>query len=55
MRALGRLMQMVVFFTLPLAMVMELTGAITLGQMLVAMVGGVCLFLIGRIIEGYSR
>jgi len=35
-------------------MVLQLSSALSLGKMLVALVAAVCLFLIGRIVEGYS-
>ena len=38
----------------PLAILMQLTNSITLGQMLTILVASVCLFGIGRIVEGYA-
>jgi hypothetical protein len=38
----------------PLAMFLQLSEAITLGQMLTVLVASVCSFGIGRIIEGYA-
>ena len=38
----------------PLAMVLQLSESISLGQMLTILVASVCLFGIGRIVEGYS-
>ena len=54
MRSIGRLLQVVGLAVPPLAMVMQLSSALSLGKMLVALVAAVCLFLIGRIVEGYS-
>ena len=54
MRSIGRVLQIVGLAVPPLAMVMQLSNAITLGKMLVALVAAVCLFLIGRIVEGYA-
>jgi hypothetical protein len=36
-------------------MIMQLGGSISLGQMLTMLVASVCVFGIGRIVEGYSR
>ncbi len=55
MHTLGRLLQVLGLAMPPLAMVMQLTEAISLGQMLTTLVASVCLFLIGRILEGYAR
>jgi hypothetical protein len=55
MRKLGRAMQVLGLTFPPLAMVMQLSEAISLGQMLAALAASVCLFLMGRIVEGYSR
>lgn len=54
MRSIGRLLQVVGLALPPLAMVLQLSSALSLGKMLVALVAAVCLFLIGRIVEGYS-
>ncbi len=53
MRSLTRLLQHAGLAALPLGMVLELTGSIRLGQMLLVMVTGACAFWIGRILEGY--
>jgi len=37
-----------------LAILLELNHAISLGQMLMLLLAAVCLFWIGRIVEGYS-
>jgi hypothetical protein len=55
MRSLGRGLQLLGLAVPPLAMVMQLTEAITLGQMLAALVAAACLFWMGRIVEGYSQ
>ena len=39
----------------PLAIVLQLAESITLGQMLTMLVAAVCVFAIGRIVEGYAR
>ena len=61
MRAFGRLLQRIGLILPPIAIVLQLLPgdaaggtAISLGQMLVMLVAGVCCFFIGRIIEGYS-
>jgi hypothetical protein len=54
MRALGRGLQILGLAAPPLAIVLQLAEAITLGQMLTMLVAAVCTFLIGRIVEGYS-
>lgn len=55
MAGLGRLMQIVGLVLPPLSIVLQLQGAITLGQMLTMLVAAVSAFWIGRIIEGYAR
>lgn len=55
MRAIGRACQFIGLTVPPLAMVMQLTEAISLGQMLTMLVASVCVFGIGRILEGYAR
>ena len=54
MRRIGRVMQIVALALLPLAIVLQLADRISLSQMLAVLVAGVCLFWIGRIIEGYA-
>ena len=39
----------------PVAIVLQLVNSISLGQMLTMLVAAVCLFWIGRIIEGYAK
>ena len=55
MRGVARLMQLVGLTAPPLAIVLQLSETISLGQMLTILVASVCLFWIGRIMEGYSR
>ncbi len=55
MHELGRGLQVLGLVLPPLAMVMQLTEAVSLGQMLTMLVVAVCCFIIGRIVEGYSR
>ena len=55
MRGLGRGLQVLGLVLPPLAMVLQLGEAISLGQMLTMLLAAVCCFGIGRIVEGYSR
>jgi hypothetical protein len=55
MRSLGRALQLFGLAVPPLAILLQLFGSITLGQMLTMLVAAVCLFGIGRILEGYAR
>ena len=55
MRGLGRGFQVLGLVLPPLAMVMQLAEAVSLGQMLTMLLAAVCCFGIGRIVEGYSR
>ena len=55
MRFFGRSVQMLGLFVPCIAILLQLNQSISLVQMLVMLVGAVCLFLIGRIIEGYAR
>ena len=54
MRPLGRLGQLLGLGVPGLAVILELNHAVSLGQMLLMLVGAVCCFWIGRIIEGYA-
>jgi len=54
MRSIGRGLQLVGLTVPPLAIVMQLSETITLGQMLIMLVASVCVFWIGRIVEGYA-
>ena len=51
---LGRLMQRAALLVLPVGILLELTGGISLRDMLILMVAGVSAFWLGRIIEGYA-
>jgi hypothetical protein len=55
MASFGRLLQIVGLVVPPLSIVLQLQEAITLGQMLLAVVAAVSAFWIGRIVEGYAR
>jgi hypothetical protein len=55
MRSLGHNMQILGLVVLPLGMLIQLASAINTKQMLAVMLAGVCLFGIGRIVEGYAR
>jgi hypothetical protein len=55
MRMIGRWLQVLGLALPPLAIVLQLTDSVTLGQMLAMLAASVCLFLIGRIAEGYSK
>lgn len=55
MQTLGRVLQVVALAGLPLAIPLQLFHVIDLRAMLALMVGSVCLFYIGRIVEGYAR
>jgi hypothetical protein len=54
MRLIGQLGQRLGLVIPAIAIVLELNHAISLGQMLMLLVAAVCLFGIGRILEGYS-
>ncbi len=54
MRAFGRNLQRVGLLLPPGAIVLELFEQIRLGQMLALLAFSVCLFGIGRIVEGYG-
>jgi hypothetical protein len=55
MRSFGRALQVLGLAVPPLGMVLQLSDAITLGQMLTMLVAAACMFGIGRIVEGYAR
>ena len=54
MRLIGQLGQRVGLVIPAVAIMLALNHSISLGQMLTLLVGAVCLFWIGRIVEGYS-
>ncbi|MEX2093768.1 MAG: hypothetical protein WD971_13875 [Pirellulales bacterium] len=51
---LGRLLQIVALVILPLAMVSQLSGSISLGQMLQFMFVAVGIFMMGYLLQRYS-
>lgn len=53
MRTLGRSLEVLGLVLPPLAVIFQLAERISLGQMLIMLVSAVCLFGIGRIVEGY--
>jgi hypothetical protein len=55
MRSFGRVLQIVGLTVPPLSVIMQLSDTINLKQMLTMLVASVCLFLIGRLLEGYAR
>jgi F0F1-type ATP synthase membrane subunit a len=55
MASFGRLLQIVGLILPPLSILLQLQGAITLGQMLLMLVAAVSGFWVGRILEGYAR
>ena len=59
MVTVGRWMQMIGLFVLPLSMLMEMTNMLGrsfgLSQMVIMLVFGVCIFGLGRLLEGYAR
>ncbi len=55
MHSLGRLLQWLGLAIPPLSIMLQLAEAISLGQMLTMLVAAVCLFWIGRIVDGYAR
>ena len=54
MRALGRLLQFAALVILPLAMMAQLSGSISLGMMLRFLFAGVVIFTIGYLLQRYS-
>lgn len=55
MRAIGRLLQHLGLLVAPAAIVLQLANAIDVKQMLAFAVAALCLFWIGRLIEGYAN
>lgn len=55
MQSFGRLLQVIGLTVPPLSIVMQLMNSIKANQMLTMLVASVCLFMIGRLIEGYAR
>ena len=54
MRGIGKLLQVAGLMLPPLSIVLQLMSSISLGQMLAMLVASICLFLIGRLVEGYA-
>ncbi len=54
MRLLGRILQRVGLVALPAGIALQLVEAISLAQLLIAMVAGAAAVWIGRIVEGYA-
>ena len=55
MRKFGHLLQVVALVTLPLSIILQLQNAIDLRNMLRILLASVCLFYIGRLVEGYAK
>jgi hypothetical protein len=55
MQALGKLLQLAGLTVPPITILMQLNDAIKASQMLMMLVASVCIFFIGRIIEGYAK
>jgi hypothetical protein len=55
MRSLGRLMQLLGLALGPLAIVLQMNKTISVAQLLLMGLASLCLFWMGRIIEGYAR
>jgi hypothetical protein len=55
MRAFGHNLQRLALFVPPVAIVLQLVDQISSRQMLAMLAFSVCLFGIGRIVEGYGR
>lgn len=54
MKALARFLQLAGLSVPFLAILLELSHVISLGQMLIMLVAAVCCFWIGRILEGFA-
>jgi hypothetical protein len=55
MRTLGRALQYLGLFIPPLLILLGLSGGLNVGwQILAGLVGSVCIFGIGRLLEGYA-
>lgn len=59
MRSLGKLLQLVALFVLPLGVLLELSQALGrsfgLNELLLVLVFGVLAFILGRLLEGYAK
>ena len=54
MKGIPRFLQMAALTILPLAMIAQLLGRISAGQMLQFLVAGVCIFSIGYLLQAYG-
>ena len=54
MRSLGHYLQLLGLALPPLSIVLQLSGSISLGRMLVMLLAAASMFGIGRILEGYA-
>jgi hypothetical protein len=55
MRVVGKALQLLGLAVPPLSIGLQLAEVISQGQMLIALLGSVSAFYLGRIIEGYAR
>ena len=55
MRSIGHNLTVLALVLPPLGIVLQLGNVISPGKMLIMLVASVCLFGIGRIVEGYGR
>jgi hypothetical protein len=55
MRSVGKAMQLMALTLAPIALFLQLARRISVAQLLLMGLGLLCLFYIGRIIEGYSK
>ena len=59
MRALGKFLQLLGLFALPIGMLLELSQALGrsfgLNELLLVLVFGVVAFFLGRLLEGYAK
>lgn len=55
MATFGRWLQIIGLVAPPLTIILQLQEQITSGQMLQLLIVALCLFFIGRIVEGYAR
>jgi len=55
LRPFGRLLQWVGLLIPPLAIMSQLSGSISQGQMLTFLVAAVCAFWLGRMLEGIGQ
>jgi hypothetical protein len=55
MATFGRWLQIIGLVAPPLTIILQLQEQITSSQMLQLLIAALCLFFIGRIVEGYAR